>query len=80
MKYAHGLAARGSTVIKLLEGESDDDEMFWMMLGEDGYANADYWKWRRTFPEPDPRIWRIDAGNGQQSVSSLPVCWSLLED
>lgn len=69
LKYAHVLAAKGSTVVKLVEGESDDDEMFWMMLGEDDYAKADYWQWRRTWSEPDPRIWRLDAQNRKSPVS-----------
>jgi|ERR1700683_384455 hypothetical protein len=68
LKYAQGLAAKGSTVVQLAEGESDDDEMFWMMLGNDEYADADYWKWRPTAPERAPRLWRVDADKGKDAV------------
>jgi len=44
--------------------EGEEDEMFWMFLGEDDYANADHWKWRKTSAlsgsENHARIWRID--------------------
>lgn len=69
LKYAQGLAAKGSTVFELIEDESDDDEMFWMILGDDEYAKADYWKWRRTAPEISPRLWRIDSNKGKDAVS-----------
>lgn len=68
-KYAQNLAAKGSTVVNLVEGESDDDEMFWMMLGEDDYAKADYWKWRRTTPDVNPRAWQVNADKGKNAVS-----------
>jgi len=69
--YARSLAATGSSVIELTEGEDDNDEMFWMILGDRGYAKADYWKWRRTASVPDPRVWRIDAKHGVHPVSSF---------
>ena len=48
--------------MELVERESDDDEMFWMLLGDaDGYADADYWKWRPKSVVRLPRIWRVDA-------------------
>ena len=68
LKYAQGLAVKGSTVVQLAEGESDDDEMFWMMLGNDEYADADYWKWRPAAPERTPRLWRVDADKGKDAV------------
>jgi hypothetical protein len=69
LKYAQGLSVKGSSVVELAEGESDDDEMFWMMLGNDEYAKADYWKWRRSAPEMAPRLWHVDAGKGTDAVS-----------
>lgn len=71
VKYAQGLAAKGSTVVELAEGESDDDDMFWMMLGDDDYAKADYWKWRRTAPEMVPRLWRVDADKGNDACQFI---------
>jgi hypothetical protein len=59
--YAQNLAGDMKSVTELVEGVSDDDEKFWMMLGEPEYANADYWKWRVDVSSPDPRIWRVDA-------------------
>jgi len=70
LKYAQDLAAKGSTVVELAEGESDDNEMFWMMLGEDEYAKADYWKWRRTSSDVAPRLWRVNADKGEDAVST----------
>ena len=69
LKYAQVLAGKGSNVVRLVEGESDDDEMFWMMLGEDYYAKADYWQWRKFSTDIDPRIWRVDSQNAESPVS-----------
>ncbi|KAJ6499178.1 hypothetical protein C8R45DRAFT_1126495 [Mycena sanguinolenta] len=45
----------------LIENESDDDEMFWMVLGDAAeYAKADYWRWRPSVTFT-PRIWCADA-------------------
>jgi hypothetical protein len=71
LKYAQHLAAKGSTVVEMVEGETDNDEMFWTMLGSDDYAKADYWKWRRTTPNFDPRAWQIDAAKGKNAVGSM---------
>lgn len=47
--------------------------MFWMFLGDDGYARADYWKWKKQTAEmnekhADPRIWRIEAARKGEEV------------
>jgi hypothetical protein len=60
--YALSLAAESSPV-ELIEQESDDDEMFWMMLGNADYAKAEYWKWRPDLATALPRIWRVDASS-----------------
>ncbi|KAH8108084.1 hypothetical protein BXZ70DRAFT_35497 [Cristinia sonorae] len=52
--------ATNSAVIELTEGENDDDEMFWMMLGEQEYARADYWQWRGSLTGVSPRLWRLE--------------------
>jgi hypothetical protein len=60
--YAQSLSAEGTSPVELVERESDDDEMFWMLLGDaDDYASADYWKWRPTSVTVLPQIWRVDA-------------------
>jgi hypothetical protein len=61
--YAQGLAGKDGKVVELKEKEDDeDDEMFWMMLGEDAYARADYWRWR---PQAiwEPRLLRVDSSD-----------------
>ncbi|KAN0105279.1 hypothetical protein V8E52_011193 [Russula decolorans] len=60
--YALTLAVKSSPV-ELVEHESDDNEMFWMMLGNDDYARADYWRWRPDSATAFPRIWRVDSSS-----------------
>lgn len=60
--YAQFLAVESSPV-ELVEQDSDDNEMFWMMLGNDGYARADYWRWRPDLATDLPRIWRVDSSS-----------------
>lgn len=60
--YALSLAV-GSSPVELVEQESDDNEMFWMMLGNDDYARADYWKWRPDLATALPQIWRVDSSS-----------------
>ncbi|KAF7315553.1 hypothetical protein MIND_00070600 [Mycena indigotica] len=70
VEYGKTLTNNPEAVVILTEGENDDDEMFWMALGEEAeYANADYWRWR---PQNDfsPRIWSIDT-NRKQTVLPL---------
>ncbi|KAF8210398.1 hypothetical protein K438DRAFT_1809615 [Mycena galopus ATCC 62051] len=60
MDYAKTLASNPDEIIVLIENENDDDEMFWMVLGDDAeYAKADYWRWRPSVGFT-PRIWRTD--------------------
>lgn len=62
MAYAETLTSSPDGITVLIENENDDDEMFWMVLGEDAeYAKADYWRWRSSI-EYTPRIWSVDAG------------------
>jgi hypothetical protein len=62
-EYAQSLTAEGSNPVELIEKESDDNEFFWMMLGDAGYASADYWRWRPKMATTLPRIWRVDASS-----------------
>jgi len=70
--YAKAIASEGVKPTELEEGEGDD--MFWMMLDEGGYANADYWRFRNQLPphmSPSPRLW-IVSDNALQPV--IPFC------
>lgn len=68
MRYAKTL---GSNVIELSNDEGDDDDMFWMILGEDDYAQADYWKWRSSASHIGPRIWHVNAARREDAVIFL---------
>jgi hypothetical protein len=52
-----------SSPVELIEQESDDNDMFWMILGNADYAKAEYWKWRPDLATTLPRIWRVDASS-----------------
>lgn len=67
--YAQSIMNEGVSPIELSEGENDDDEMFWMILGDEAYANAHYWRWRRKSPATDPSVWRVDSNLESQPVS-----------
>ncbi|CAL1707916.1 unnamed protein product [Somion occarium] len=59
LEYALSIAVSPDSIIELSEGENDEDEMFWMILGDREYARADYWQWRQSAPSRVPRMWRI---------------------
>lgn len=66
----------GKAVIEVEEGE--EDETFWMFLGEATYAKADYWKWKKQAPpgerNSEPRYWRIScASKGDQVCIKGPL-------
>ena len=69
----------GTPVIELYENEKND-EMFWMILGEEEYANADYWKWRRNSSIIDPRIWRVNAHTNEDAVCAYLLPLQLTAD
>lgn len=62
LKYVETFSKDLVLPIVLLEGEDDNDEMFWMILGDNDFAKADYWQWRNASPIIDPSLWRIDTG------------------
>ena len=71
MKYARALTA--GTNKKLVEvEEGHEDESFWMFLGHDAYAHADYWRFRKQSTEDvsDPRIWQVYCNAKAEPVSS----------
>ena len=59
--------------IELYENEKNNDEMFWMILGDEDYANADYWKWRNNSPLIDARIWRVNAHTDENVVCAYSL-------
>lgn len=76
-RYSQHLGS-DKNIVEVEEGQ--EDEMFWMFLGDEGYANANYWKWKKQAPgvekNIDPRIWMVsDAGNGGeiQELETFPA-------
>ncbi|CAG7854544.1 SubName: Full=Related to glycinamide ribonucleotide transformylase {ECO:0000313/EMBL:CCA70449.1} [Serendipita indica DSM 11827] len=55
--YAGTLVSEGIVPTEMEEGR--DDEMFWAMMDDAGYANADYWKFRDQSQLFVPRLWNI---------------------
>ncbi|KAJ3532677.1 hypothetical protein NM688_g7390 [Phlebia brevispora] len=61
LTYARNLASQPSNVIELSEESGDDDEMFWIILGEGDYGKADYWRWKSTSESWRARVWLVDT-------------------
>ncbi|KAI0769641.1 hypothetical protein BD413DRAFT_477512 [Trametes elegans] len=72
LKYAQGLASSPENVVQFTEDESFSDEMFWMILGEGDYAKADYWQWRGSASDVDPRAWVIGTNQGEHNIRPVP--------
>jgi len=70
LKYTETFSADAVSPVELNEDVDDNDEMFWMILGDDTFAKADYWQWRRTFNYLDPSIWRIELSSTMNPVSN----------
>ncbi|KAH8119453.1 hypothetical protein DFH11DRAFT_1540265 [Phellopilus nigrolimitatus] len=68
--YAQTLASE-KNLVEVEEGQ--EDEMFWMFLGDEGYAKADYWKWRKVEKGIDPRIWRVDCSKKGSEITEAEV-------
>ncbi|KAF9230886.1 hypothetical protein BU15DRAFT_91029 [Melanogaster broomeanus] len=75
LEYARGMAAKGTSILELTEGENDaDDEMFWMVVGDsDAYARADYWRWRSSSVPSEPRCWVVDVADSDAPIRVIPV-------
>lgn len=73
--YAVGLCDDADSVIVLNEGENDEDEMFWAVLGDGdrGYAKAFYWAWRADVNTNDPQLWKISASPGHEVCATRCV-------
>ena len=58
MKYARALLIDAKSIVEMEEGK--EDQLFFMFLGKDDYACADYWRWKtEDLPENEVRIWEI---------------------
>jgi hypothetical protein len=75
LAYARSLNGQPDGIIELNEGENDEDDMFWMILGERDYAQAQYWKWRPKTEEVDQKVWKVKIGAKEQVRSN---CSSLV--
>ncbi|OJT09270.1 hypothetical protein TRAPUB_14267 [Trametes pubescens] len=73
LQYAQTLVSSPENVVELTEDESQADDMFWMILGEGEHAKADYWQWRATAPNVDPRMWVVDGAQGNDVVSGCDL-------
>ncbi|KAF9792515.1 hypothetical protein BJ322DRAFT_52505 [Thelephora terrestris] len=80
--YAAGLCGDPDSVIVLDEGENDDDEMFWAVLGDGDreYAKASYWAWRAGANTADPQLWKISASSGHRFTHTPCDSIASLED
>ena len=71
LEYSKTLNPDGEKKMQEME-EGEEDEMFWLFLGEDDYAKADYWKWKKDSNSVsafgDPRIWRVDVSERGSEV------------
>ncbi|KAJ3989957.1 hypothetical protein F5890DRAFT_977989 [Lentinula detonsa] len=78
LAYGHSL---GANVVELQEGQDNGDEMFWMILGDDAFANADYWHWRPSTADITPRIWKVSEQTVQpvEFLKAIPIMVHLID-
>ena len=65
--YAKKLATDSVTCTEFDEG--NEEEMFWMMLGEEPYANSNCWSFKLDSDTVQPKLYRIDAAKSGKVVS-----------
>ncbi|KAG7098692.1 hypothetical protein E1B28_000605 [Marasmius oreades] len=58
-------------VVELSQGSNDEDEMFWIVLGEGSFASANYWQWKCDSSDVEPHIWRVDTNNVKSPVTAV---------
>jgi len=73
LQYAETMTKESVSPIELYEGENDNDEMFWLILGDDGFAKADYWRWRMNLANTEPSIWRVDLASGGPFIRTVEL-------
>ncbi|KAJ4001525.1 hypothetical protein F5050DRAFT_1796489 [Lentinula boryana] len=78
LTYGHSL---GENVVELQEGQDNGDEMFWMILGDDAFANANYWRWRPSAADITPRIWKVSEHTVQpvEFLKAIPTMVHLID-
>jgi hypothetical protein len=71
--YASNLCGDVEGVFVLNEGENDEDEMFWAVLGDGDreYAKASHWAWRAGLKTGDPQLWKITTLPGHQVGTAI---------
>jgi hypothetical protein len=81
LKYAESL--KTSTPPDELEEGADDNELFWVILGTEEYANADHWRWRPSATLSSPRIWKIEVRSSgtvgirfHAAMQELTICYT----
>ncbi|GJJ06422.1 hypothetical protein Clacol_000613 [Clathrus columnatus] len=70
LTYAATLAQNSIRTVESEEGA--EDEMFWMILGQNEYANAHHWKFRDKLDRLGARIYFIDSSKPKSPVQPLP--------
>ncbi|KAL0575053.1 hypothetical protein V5O48_006898 [Marasmius crinis-equi] len=60
-----------SNIVELSQGVNDQEEMFWMVFGDDPFACADYWRWKRESTDTETHIWRIDTSDSKAPVTAV---------
>lgn len=79
LTYGQSLATTPANVVEFEEGM--EDEMFWMVLGDGDYANADHWQFRGQLDRLGARLHVIDSSQTKSLVGVFPVYYlSLLVD
>jgi len=69
MSYAQSLLTTELILNELREG--DEDEMFWMILGDD-FRSANYWKFRTEEQGCDPQVYEIVQDDIENPVQHRP--------
>jgi hypothetical protein len=67
LTYGQSLTRASSGVVEFEEGK--EDEMFWMVLGDSGYANADHWKFKGQLDSLGARLHVVDCSKVKSPVS-----------
>ena len=66
--YAQSLKTESTNVEEFEEGA--EDEMFWMVLGDDPFANADHWKFKNHSDITGARLFNVDSSRLKDPVGS----------
>lgn len=70
LTFAATISQKSLPMIEFNEGS--EDSVFWMILGQAGYANAHHWKFRNHLDRLGARIYAIDSSKTRTPVQALP--------